>query len=74
MYSLSGWGHFSLRISNNYLENSAGIILLAGPIHYLGSRYTKQSTEQYLPAICIKELAQESGQCYQGPEALFGKV
>ena len=72
-YSFSGWGHFCLRISNNYLEISAGIILLTGPIHYLGSCYTKQSTQQYLPAICIKELAQESGQSYQEPEALFVK-
>ena len=52
-------------------RNSAGIILFAGPIQYLGSRYTKSG--QYLPPICMKELVQDSGQSYQETEALFVK-
>ena len=52
-------------VGNNHVENSADIILFAGPIQYLGSRYTKQSIGQYLPAICMKELTQDSGQSYR---------
>ena len=52
-------------------RNSAGIILFAGPIQYLGSRYTKSG--QYLLPICMKELVQDSGQSYQETEALFVK-
>ena len=54
-------------------RNSAGIILFAGPIQYLGSRYTKQSNGQYLPPIYMKELVQDLGQSYQETEALFVK-
>ena len=49
---------------------SAGIVLFASPIQFLDSHYNKQYIGQYLPAIWVKELAQDLGQPYQETEVL----